>query len=86
LLNAFLFAPAAFFAMLAVRRAAPVVFAALASSSTVEAVQSVTALGTCQTSDVVRNVAGAMFACGVAALLLRRTATPNVPEEALRAP
>jgi hypothetical protein len=27
-----------------------------------------------------------MFACSVAALLLRRTATPNVPEEALRAP
>jgi glycopeptide antibiotics resistance protein len=86
LLNAFLFVPAAFFAMLAVRRAAPVVLAALASSFAVEAVQSVTALGTCQTSDVVRNVAGAMFGCGVAALLLRRSATPNVPEEALRAP
>ena len=86
LLNVLLFAPAAFFAMLAVRRAAPVVLAALASSAAVEAVQSVTALGTCQTSDVVRNVAGATIACGVAALLLRMSATPNVPEEARREP
>lgn len=86
LLNAFLFAPAAFFAVLAVRRAAPVVLVVLASSAAVEAVQSVTALGTCQTADVVRNVAGAMVACGVAALLLRMSATPSVPEEASPAP
>lgn len=86
LLNAFLFAPAAFFAMLALRRAAPVATAALACSATVEAVQSVTALGTCQTSDIVRNVAGALFACGVAALLLRLSAAPNVAEEARAVP
>jgi VanZ like family len=86
LLNALLFAPTAFFAMLALRQAAPVVLAVLASSTAVEAVQSVTALGTCQTSDVVRNVAGAMVACGVAALLLRMFATPSVPEEARLAP
>ena len=86
LLNALLFAPAAFFAMLAVRRATPVVLAALVSSAAVEAVQSVTALGTCQTADVVRNVAGAIFACGVAALLLRMSSTPNVPEEARPVP
>jgi hypothetical protein len=86
LLNAILFAPAAFFAMFAVRRATPLVVTALASSAAVEAVQSSTAMGTCQTSDVVRNVAGAMFACGVAALLLRMSARPNVPEEAGRTP
>ncbi len=85
-LNALLFAPAAFFAMLAVRRAAPVVLAALAGSAAVEAVQSVTALGTCQTSDVVRNVAGATVACGVAALLLRIFPAPSAREEARRAP
>ena len=86
LLNAFLFAPAAFFAMLALRQATPVVLSALAASAAVEAVQSVTALGTCQTSDVVRNVAGAVFACGVAALLVRMSATQNAPEEAGQAP
>ena len=86
LLNALLFAPAAFFAVLALRREAPVVLAVLASSAVVEAVQSVTALGTCQTSDVVRNVAGAMVACGLAALVLRMSPTPSVPEEARPAP
>lgn len=70
LLNALLFAPFAFFAALAGRRAAPVLLSVLACSSAVEAVQSVTGLGTCQTADVVRNVAGAMVACGVAILLL----------------
>lgn len=86
LLNALLFVPAAFFAVLAVRRAIPIVLAALASSAAVEAAQSATALGTCQTSDVVRNVAGAMFACGVATLLLRTSSAPSVPEEAGQAP
>jgi hypothetical protein len=70
-LNALLFAPAAFFAVLAVRRAVGVVLSVLACSAAVEVIQSVTALGTCQTADVVRNVAGATVACGVAALLLR---------------
>lgn len=86
LLNALLFAPAAFFAVLAVRRTAPVVLAVLASSAAIEAVQSVTGLGTCQTADVVRNVAGAMLACGVAALLVRMSVTASAPEEARPAP
>lgn len=81
MLNALLFAPAAFFAVLAVRRTAPVVLSVLACSVAVEAVQSVTALGTCQTADVVRNVTGAMAACGVATLLLRLCAKPAVSDE-----
>lgn len=85
-LNVLLFAPAAFFASLAVRRAATVVLAALVVSAGVEAVQSVTALGTCQTSDVVRNVAGAVVACGVAALLLHTVPPPTAPEEPGRTP
>lgn len=56
------------------------------SLGTPEALLTVTALGTCQTSDVVRNVAGATIACGVAALLLRMCARPIVSENARRAP
>jgi glycopeptide antibiotics resistance protein len=43
---------------------------ALLCSVAVEAIQLVTALGTCQTGDVVRNVMGAAVAAEVAALLL----------------
>lgn len=70
-LNALLFAPAAFFGVLAVRRTAPVLVAVLGCSVAIEAVQLVTALGTCQTADVTRNLAGAVVAGGAAALLLR---------------
>lgn len=85
-LNALLFAPAAFFAMLAIRRAAPVVLGALASSAGVEVLQSVTALGTCQSSDVVRNVAGAMVACGVARLFLLSLPAASADQEAALPP
>jgi glycopeptide antibiotics resistance protein len=71
MLNAVLFAPAVFFGVLAVRRAVPILVSALLCSVAVEAIQLVTALGTCQTGDVVRNVMGAAVAGGVAALLLR---------------
>jgi hypothetical protein len=70
-LNLLLLAPAAFFGVLALRRAAPVLVAALACSVAIEVIQLVTALGTCQTADVVRNVAGAVVAAGAALLLLR---------------
>lgn len=70
-LNTLLFAPAGFFAVLAVRRASPVVVAVVGGSLMVEAVQLVTGLGTCETADVARNVVGALVACGTAALLLR---------------
>lgn len=73
-LNALLFAPAAFFGVLAVGRALPIVVSALGCSVAIEAIQLVTALGTCQTADVVRNVTGAVVAGGVAVILLRAIA------------
>ncbi|MEZ5094972.1 MAG: VanZ family protein [Nocardioides sp.] len=81
-LNALLFVPAAFFAMLAIRRAAAIVLAALVSAVFIEAAQLVTGLGTCQTSDVVRNVAGATVACAAAGLLLRTFPAPGAPSAA----
>lgn len=66
-LNSLLFAPACFFAVLALRRYLPVVALAVLGSAFVEAVQSVTGFGSCQTSDVVRNVGGGALA-GLAAL------------------
>ncbi|WP_344156040.1 VanZ family protein [Nocardioides koreensis] len=68
-LNFLLFAPACFFAVLACRRLLPVLALTLLASLLVEAVQSVTGAGTCQTSDIVRNVAGGGLA-GLAALVL----------------
>lgn len=85
MLNALLFAPAAFFAMLATWRAVPMVVAAFAASCAVEAAQSVTGLGTCQTADRVRNVVGAVVACGVAAVLLRMS-LPEVPDRVVPDP
>ena len=79
-LNALLFVPAAFFAVLALRRAAPVVLAALVCSAGVELIQTVTSLGACQTADVVRNVSGAVVAAGVAGLLVRASARDRVTE------
>lgn len=70
-LNALLLAPAAFFGVLALGRATPILAAALACSAAIEVVQLVTALGTCQTGDVLRNVTGAVVAGGAALLLLR---------------
>ena len=81
LLNALLFAPAAFFAVLAVRRAAPVVWSVIACSVAVEVIQSVTGVGTCQAADMVRNVAGATVACAGGALLIRLFARPSPEPE-----
>lgn len=61
-LNGLLFAPACFFAVLALRRVLVVFASAAALSVLVEATQSATRLGTCQTSDVVRNLIGAALA------------------------
>lgn len=83
-LNALLFAPAGFFGVLALRRATPIILSALVCSAAVEAIQLVTALGTCQTADVVRNVTGALVAGGAAAFLLRVFAATGSTAEAER--
>lgn len=68
-LNFLLFAPACFFGVLALRRYAPVLALAVLVSGLVETVQSVTGVGTCQTSDIVRNVGGGALA-GLVALMV----------------
>jgi hypothetical protein len=82
MLNGLLFAPACFFAVLAVRRTVVVFVAAAALSALVEVAQSATGLGTCQTSDVIRNLAGA----GVATLvgLAAVKATEGLPHHRTR--
>lgn len=70
LLNVLVLMPAAFFAMLAVQRFLVVAVAATLVTVAVETVQSLASLGTCQTSDVVRNSGGALVAAAVAACLL----------------
>lgn len=70
-LNLLLFVPAVFFSVLATRRLVPVLLGASALSVLVEVVQSLTGLGVCQTSDVVRNVAGAIVA-GLVAYVIDR--------------
>lgn len=77
-LNVVLFGPACFFAVLALRRLVIVCVLAAALSVVLEAVQGVTAMGTCETSDVVRNVAGAAVAAllGLVAVL----ATYRLPQ------
>jgi hypothetical protein len=62
LLNLVLFVPASVFGVLALRRPLTVVVLAVALSVGVEAVQSVTGVGTCQAADVSRNVSGAFVA------------------------
>lgn len=84
-LNVLLLTPAAFFGVLATRRPARVLLGVIALAVLVEAVQSVTALGVCQTADVVRNVAGAAVAGGFAALLGRSGVGKGEPELAERA-
>ncbi len=64
-LNVVLFGPACFFAVIALRRLVIVCVLAAGLSVCLEVVQGVTGMGTCETSDVVRNVGGA----GVAGLL-----------------
>lgn len=70
LLNWLLMMPAAFFAMLALRRFAVVAALALALPVAVELVQSWVALGTCQTVDVVRNTGGGLVAAALASGVL----------------
>ncbi|HET8915570.1 MAG TPA: VanZ family protein, partial [Propionibacteriaceae bacterium] len=59
-LNVLLFAPAVFFGVLASRGLMATLMAAMVFSVLVELAQSLTGLGVCQTSDVVRNFSGAM--------------------------
>ena len=77
-LNVVLFGPACFFAVLALRRLVIVCLLATVLSVCLEAVQGATGLGTCEASDVVRNVAGAAAAglLGLAAVL----ATYRLPQ------
>ena len=88
-LNFLLFAPACFFAVLALRRYLPVLALALLGSGLIEAVQSLTGVGTCQTSDVVRNVSGGALA-GLVALgflaVVRRPSRVSDSEGELRVP
>jgi VanZ like family. len=58
LLNLVLFMPFAFFAVLAVRRIWPVLVVVIAVSGLVEALQSATGRGTCESGDVFRNALG----------------------------
>lgn len=77
-LNLLLFGPACFFAVLALRRLVIVLVLATALSVLLEAVQGATGVGTCETSDVVRNVAGAAAAglLGLVAVM----ATARLPQ------
>jgi hypothetical protein len=70
LLNLVLFVPASVFGALALRRPLVVVVLAVALSVGVEAVQSVTGVGTCQAADVMRNVSGAFVAAVFARMVL----------------
>jgi hypothetical protein len=77
-LNAALFAPAAFFAVLATRRVVPVVLAVLACSAATEYTQRLTGLGVCESADVARNLMGGAIGAlaGLAVLLVGYAATP----------
>lgn len=71
MLNTLLFVPAASFGVLAQRRATRIVLSAFVCSAAIEAIQLVTALGSCQTADVVRNVIGAAVASAAEVATLR---------------
>lgn len=60
LLNIALFAPAAFFAVLAVQRLKPVVIGTLVGSLAIEVIQLASGLGRCEGADVLRNTLGAV--------------------------
>jgi hypothetical protein len=86
LLNVALFVPAAFFAVLAVGRAAPaalwavtVVVGSAVLSLGIEATQAAYGIGTCDSSDVVHNVTGALIGAvlALAALAVLAALTPR---------
>ena len=85
-LNFLLFWPACFFATLAWRRPLPVLGLTVALSAVVEAVQSVTGIGTCQTADLVRNVGGGALAVLVALCFLALAAGLRAVSEPDRQP
>ena len=76
LLNALLFVPLVFFAVLATRRPLAVLGFAIALTAVIEVVQPLTRRGLCETQDFLNNSAGAVLAAVVAAgvLALRRNA------------
>lgn len=84
-LNVVLFGPVCFFATIAWRRPLPVLALTVALSAFVEAVQSATGIGTCQTSDIVRNVGGGalavLVALGCLALVSWRPAAPEAERQ-----
>lgn len=76
LLNALLFVPLVFFAVLATRRPVVVTVAAVALSAVIEIAQPLTRRGLCETQDFFNNSAGAVVAALVAVgvLMVRRSA------------
>ncbi|ATE54672.1 VanZ family protein [Actinosynnema pretiosum] len=70
MLNVLLFAPAAFFAVLATGAAWPVLGAAIGLSAVIELVQPLTERGICETQDLLNNSLGAAIAVGLGALAL----------------
>ncbi|ANZ41555.1 hypothetical protein BBK82_42005 [Lentzea guizhouensis] len=70
LLNAMLFVPLVFFAVLATRRPLAVLGLAIALSAVVEVLQPLTRRGLCETQDFLNNSAGAVVAAVVAAGVL----------------
>jgi hypothetical protein len=71
LLNTAMLVPFGFLAVLCLRRVGWVVAIAAAAVLVVELVQTATALGTCQMSDLVHNTLGAALGAGLAVALLR---------------
>ncbi|ACU37131.1 VanZ family protein [Actinosynnema mirum] len=70
MLNVLLFAPAAFFAVLATGAAWQVLGAAIGLSAVIELVQPLTERGICETQDLLNNSLGAAIAVGLGALVL----------------
>jgi hypothetical protein len=70
LLNAVLFVPLVFFAVLATRRPLPVLVSAIALSAAIEVVQQLTRRGLCETQDFLNNSAGAVVATAAAAAVV----------------
>ncbi|HEX7306347.1 VanZ family protein [Lentzea sp.] len=73
LLNALLFVPLVFFAVLATRRPLVVLASAIALSAAIEIVQPLTRRGLCETQDFLNNSAGAVAAAVVAAAVIAVT-------------
>lgn len=71
LLNLLLLVPAGFFCAWALRRAWPVAVGALVLSVGAESTQAVLGIGLCQTTDVLRNVVGAVVAACFGSMLGR---------------